>query len=255
MSRLKSMADIIGTSDIKKLSFYKALLAEFIGSMFLVLIGCGSCLGPNTTITRIAFAFGITVATLAQALGHVSGCHINPAVTIGMLVARCVSLIRAVCYIAVQACGAIAGAAILYGLVPARYVGSLGCTVLNEDLTSGQGFGIEMLISFLLVLTVFGVCDERRVDVKGSAPLAIGLAIATAHLFAVPLTGSSMNPTRSLGPAVIMKQGEYWQNHWVYWVGPLSGGLLAGLVYSYIFRESKNLPTTADIDIGKHDRY
>lgn len=253
MGRLKSIADAIGVKELTKACLYKALGAEFVGSLFLVLIGCGSCLGETNT-TRIALTFGITVATLAQALGHVSGCHINPAVTAGMLVTRFVSVTRAVLYIIAQALGAMAGAGILVGLVPEQRRGSLGNTGLGPGVTAEQGFGIELMITFVLVLTVFGVCDERRIDVKGSAPLAIGLSITACHLFAVPLTGSSMNPTRSFGPAVVMG-GDNWMNHWVYWVGPITGGVLAGLIYSYLFRECKTEGGPNDIELGKNDRY
>ncbi|KAF2355402.1 Major intrinsic protein [Trinorchestia longiramus] len=253
MGKLNTCSDIIGAQELTSFGLYKAVVAEFIGTLLLVLVGCGSCLGVTNT-TRIALTFGLTVATIAQAIGHVSGCHINPAVTLGMVVARCTSLVRAVLYIIFQCIGAITGAALLYGLVPTSFVGSLGNTGLNTAVSGGQAFGIELFITFVLVLTVFGACDDRRDDVKGSVPLAIGLSITACHLFAVPLTGSSMNPARSFGPAVVMG-GDYWNYHWVYWVGPLGGGVLAGVLYSFIFRHPKNILSTNDIEIGKQDRF
>lgn len=242
MGKIKDMSEYLGTNELKEYpSLLKALVAEFLGTMILVFVGCGSCIGNWTddyapSKVQIAFCFGITVATLAQAIGHVSGCHINPAVTCGMLVARYVSVLRAILYIICQCVGAIVGSAILKGVTPGALQGNLGMTLLNDNINVGQGLGIEIIITFVLVLVVFGVCDERRNDIKGSAPLAIGLSITACHLMAIPITGSSMNPARTFGPAVIT---GIWEDHWVYWAGPILGGLLAALIYTYIFRAPK----------------
>ncbi|XP_047493096.1 aquaporin AQPAe.a-like [Penaeus chinensis] len=249
MGKIKDMKEYIGTGELlNDRRVWKAFLAEFLGTMFLVFIGCGSCIGSWSegyapSVVQISLAFGVTVASIAQAVGHVSGCHINPAVTCAMLVARHVSVVRALIYIVCQCLGAIVGAAILKGVTPSDIQGSLGMTLRNEKIDTAQALGIELLITFVLVITVFGACDERRNDVKGSAPLAIGLSITTCHLFAVPITGSSMNPARSFGPAVI---SGLWQDHWVYWAGPILGGLAAALIYSYVFRAPKD---TAAFDV------
>ncbi|XP_066937389.1 aquaporin AQPAe.a-like [Macrobrachium rosenbergii] len=245
MGKIKDMRDYIGTSELKEYgSLGKALLAEFLGTMILVFVGCGSCIGGWTdgyapSKVQIAFAFGVTVATVAQAIGHISGCHINPAVTCGLLVARYVSVLRSLLYIIAQCLGALVGAAILKGVTAEKIQGNLGMTTVNPQISAGQALGVELIITFVLVLTVFGVCDERRNDVKGSAPLAIGLSITTCHLMAIPITGSSMNPARTFGPAVI---SGVWADHWVYWAGPILGGILAAVIYSYIFRAPKTQP-------------
>lgn len=256
MGKIKDMREYIGTGELMNdRRVWKAFLAEFLGTMFLVFVGCGSCIGGWSegyapSVVQIALAFGVTVATIAQAVGHVSGCHINPAVTCAMLVARHISVLRALIYIVCQCLGALVGAAILKGVTPEKIQGSLGMTTRNEQIDAAQALGIELLITFVLVLTVFGACDERRNDVKGSAPLAIGLSITTCHLFAVPITGSSMNPARTFGPAVIT---GLWQDHWVYWAGPILGGLAAALIYSYIFRAPKD-NTAYDVEMDNYNK-
>jgi len=253
MGKIKDTSDFVGFADLKKVDTYKALVAELVGTMVLVFVGCGSCTQTEAHPARvvdIAFAFGIAVATMAQAVGHVSGCHINPAVTCGMLVARHISVVKALLYIIVQCLGGVVGAAILKGVSPP---GAWGDTQVNPSITSAQAFGIELVITFVLVLVVFGVCDDRRNDVKGSAPLAIGLSITACHLVAVPLTGASMNPARTFGPSVIFSS---WANHWVYWAGPILGGLVAALLYTFVFRAPKSQQYEVELDaINKGGSY
>jgi len=220
----------------------KSCVAELIGTLFLVLVGCGSCYKADDDFVRIALAFGVTVATIAQSIGHVSGCHINPAVTFGLLFGQKIGLVKSILYILSQCIGAAIGAALLMAFTPGPWnLGNTGFT----DINSGQAFGIEFFITFVLVLVVYAsAADEHNApSVKGSAPLAIGLSITTCHLFAIPLTGSSMNPARSFGTAVISattlgsdvaSHGFY--GHWVYWIGPILGGITAALVYQMLFR-------------------
>lgn len=223
----------------------KGVVAEFVGTLLLVFIGCGSCIGGDedspiseqAQFVRIALSFGITVATLAQTIGHVSGCHVNPAVTAGLIVGQKVGLCKGALFILSQCLGATVGAAILYAVVPdtVRGAAGLGCTGVSPSISVGQAFGIEFMITMVLVLVVFAAAADANNagSVKGSAPLAIGLSITTCHLFAIPLTGSSMNPARSLGPSVVV---GCWENHWVYWVGPILGGVTAGLLYQLVFQ-------------------
>ncbi|CAG9824808.1 unnamed protein product [Phaedon cochleariae] len=217
------------------------LVAECLGTLFLVVIGCGSCIALKqpaeyVNYVQVALAFGLTVATMAQAIGHVSGCHINPAITVSFFVTGNIKLLRAIFFIVVQCVGAIGGSALLKLITPEEKSGNLGLTVVSENVTPVQAMLIEALLTFLLVFLVQSVCDSRREDIHGSAPLAIGLAVTAAHLTGIQYTGSSINPARTFGPAVI---GNSWEHHWVYWVGPILGGIVAGLVYKLFFRVRK----------------
>ncbi|CAG5116945.1 unnamed protein product, partial [Candidula unifasciata] len=230
--------------DISSLRLWKGIIAEFVGTLLLTLVGCGSCINlrgsDNTTspIVQIALCFGLTVGTIVWAIAHVSGGHINPAVTVAMLAARKISLAKAVFFILFQLVGAVVGAGLLFGLTPETHHGGLGTTTVNKKVNLGQAVGVEFFITFVLVFTVFASCDSKRRDLNGSAPLAIGLSVTTCHLWAIDYTGSSMNTARSFGPALVM--GE-WEDHWVYWLGPLLGGLVAGLLYEHLFAVNASL--------------
>ncbi|KAK3607001.1 hypothetical protein CHS0354_023399 [Potamilus streckersoni] len=247
--------------DITSLRLWKAVAVEILGTLILVLVGCGSCIQKwqtdlefairlddtavypsynysSTDIVQIALAFGLGVSTVVWIIGHVSGGHINPAVTCAMLITRRISLARGFLYIVGQLFGAIAGAGILKFVTPTERQGSLGCTLISPGVNYAMCVGVEFCISFILVLTVFASCDKRRKDLGGSFPLTIGMSVTMCHLFAVKYTGSSMNPARSYGPAVVMGM---WTDHWVYWVGPILGGVLAGLLYDVVFASNASV--------------
>lgn len=199
--------------------------------LLFIVFGIGSAIGNSTNAAqevKVSLAFGLAIATLAQSLGHVSGAHLNPAVSVGLLVSCQISLLRFICYTLAQMLGAVAASALLNGFRP-RSVG-LGVNQLS-GVTAAQGFAIEFFATLQLVLCVIAVTDKRRSDVQGSAPLAIGLSVALGHLVAISFTGCGINPARSFGPAVIRRQMA---NHWVYWLGPMCGGIAAAFIYDLI---------------------
>ncbi|CAH0559073.1 unnamed protein product [Brassicogethes aeneus] len=232
--------ETLGVSELKAKNnnIWKALLAEFIGNVLLNLFGCGAVVnykGDVAGTVLISLTFGLTIFVVVQSLGHVSGAHINPAVTCGMLATGNIKIIKGILYIIVQCLGALAGSGILKALIPEELQESgIGVTMVSSTLklTPIQGLGVEFFLGFILVLTVCGVCDPNRPEAKAAAGLAIGLAVAVGHLVGVQLTGSSMNPARSFGAGVI---ANVWTDHWIYWVGPILGGISAALLYKHAF--------------------
>ncbi|XP_028834020.1 aquaporin-4-like isoform X1 [Denticeps clupeoides] len=220
--------------------FWRAVSAEFLATLIFVLLSLGSTISwpasegsaSPVNLVLISLCFGLSIATMVQCFGHISGGHLNPAVTVAMVVTRKLSLAKATFYLSAQCLGAIAGAGILYLVTPSSVRGGLGVTMVNSNITVGHALVVETVITFELIFTVFATCDPKRTDQNGSAGLAIGLSVAIGHFFAVPYTGASMNPARSFGPAVITNS---WDNHWVYWVAPLLGGVLAAALYEYLF--------------------
>ncbi|KAG9274729.1 aquaporin-1-like [Astyanax mexicanus] len=213
--------------------FWRGVMAEFVGMILFIFIGLASAVGnkhnsgPDQEV-KVALGFGLAVATLAQSLGHVSGAHLNPAVTVGALVSCRISALKALLYVSAQILGAVLASLIMSRLTPGET--SLGVNSLAPNLTPVQGFGIEFLATFQLVLCVVATTDNRRNDVTGSAPLAIGLSVGLGHLAAISYTGCGINPARSFGPALIMNS---FKDHWVYWAGPMLGGVAAALLYDF----------------------
>nr|APP14132.1 major intrinsic protein AQP1 [Microdera punctipennis] len=229
--------ETLGINDFKsKNTIWKALLAEFLANVLLSFFGCASCVsysGKAHGFVMIAFTFGLVIFVLVQTLGHVSGGHINPAVTVGMMSAGNISLLKGILYIIVQCLGSLVGSAVLKALTPEDlHKSGLGNTGLTKDISPVQGFGVEFFLGFILILVIFGVCDPNRPEAKPAAALAIGMAVAVGHLAAVDMTGASMNPARSFGSALIASD---WTNHWVYWVGPILGAVAAALIYKHAF--------------------
>lgn len=229
--------------------FWRAVSGEFLATFIFVLLSLGSTINwaaneekpPPADLVLISLCFGLSIATMVQCFGHISGGHINPAVTAAMVVTRKLSLAKALFYVVAQCLGAVTGAGILYLVTPAALRGSLGVTTVNSDISQGYGLLVELLITFELVFTVFATCDPKRTDLGGSAGLAIGFAVAIGHLFAIPFTGASMNPARSFGPALVMLN---FQDHWLYWVGPILGGILAAALYEYLYCPDPDMKKT-----------
>uniref|UniRef100_A0AAY4CVZ0 Aquaporin-4 n=1 Tax=Denticeps clupeoides TaxID=299321 RepID=A0AAY4CVZ0_9TELE len=220
--------------------FWRAVSAEFLATLIFVLLSLGSTISwpasegsaSPVNLVLISLCFGLSIATMVQCFGHISGGHLNPAVTVAMVVTRKLSLAKATFYLSAQCLGAIAGAGILYLVTP----NVLG---VNSNITVGHALVVETVITFELIFTVFATCDPKRTDQNGSAGLAIGLSVAIGHFFAVPYTGASMNPARSFGPAVITNS---WDNHWVRSVHlchHLSQS--ARKLFHYSFKETRSL--------------
>ncbi|KAG7524963.1 aquaporin-1-like [Solea senegalensis] len=224
-------------SEIKTWAFWRAFLAESLGMMIFVFIGLSAAIGdrnntyPDQEI-KVAFAFGLAIATLAQSIGHISGAHLNPAITLGLLASCQMSILRALFYVIAQILGAVAGSAFVNAIRP-EIIDSLGVNKLN-GVSPSQGFAIEFLLTFQLVLCVLAVTDKRR-DVAGFAPLAIGLSVGLGHLAGIRYTGCGINPARSFGPAIILQSFD---DHWVYWAGPMSASVVAALLYNYVLTSS-----------------
>ncbi|KAM3935135.1 aquaporin-5-like [Leptodactylus fuscus] len=215
-------------------AFSRAILAEFLGTLIFVFLGLGSALSwpaALPSILQISIAFGLAIATLVQVIGHISGAHLNPAVTLAFLVGSQISILKCVFYILAQMLGAVAGAGLLYEFTPDKVRGNLAINSINEDTTPGKAVAVELFLTMQLVLCVFGTTDSQRTDNVGSPALSIGLSVTLGHLLGIYYTGCSMNPARSFGPAMIMGLYSY---HWVFWVGPMSGAILGSLIYNYL---------------------
>jgi len=221
----------------------KKYTAELIGTFVLVLIGCGSAViaEPHITYTGIAFAFGLAVLAMVYAIGSISGCHINPAITVAMLVARKISGKDAVWYIIAQCIGAIMAGAVLLAIA----FGTTGYSVATGGLgqngygvhSLGQydmvsGFIAEVVLTFIFLFVIFGA--THRDAPKGFAGIAIGLTLVFIHLVGIPITGTSVNPARSLGPAVFAGAEAIGQL-WLFIVAPIIGGVLAALIWKSVF--------------------
>ena len=212
-------------------------LAEFIGTFALVFVGVGAVsVSPEKGggLLSIALAFGLTVAVMVSATLHISGGQFNPAVTVALLVTRKMSLHDALFYVLSQLVAAAAAAYLLVAMftVEAVYNGTPApSTTPGAIFTPMKAMVMEVVLTFILVFVIFGVAVDKR-GPNVIAGLLIGLTVTLDILLGGPYTGASMNPARSFGPALASSQ---WIHHWVYWVGPIVGGALAGLVYNFLF--------------------
>jgi len=224
----------------------KRAVAEFIGTFWLVLGGCGSAVlaaaFPNVGIglLGVSFAFGLTVLTMAFAMGHISGCHLNPAVSLGLVVGGRFKSSELLPYVVAQVAGAVLAAAVLYFIASGQAGFDLAASGLAAngyaDHSPGKysvaaGFVTEVVMTFMFLIIILGATDDRAP--RGFAPIAIGLGLTLIHLISIPVTNTSANPARSTGPALIVG-GWALQQLWLFWVAPLIGAALAGVAYRWL---------------------
>jgi aquaporin Z len=235
-------------------------IAEFFGTFWLVFGGCGSAVlaaafpALGIGFAGVALAFGLTVLTMAYAIGHISGCHLNPAVTLGLVTGKRFPAKEVLPYWAAQVLGAIAAAWMLYviaagkaGFAPSGFASN------GYGLHSPGSYGMaaclvaEALLTFFFLIVILGSTDQRAA--KGFAPLAIGLCLTLIHLVSIPVTNTSVNPARSTGPAIVAAVfGNGWAvtQLWLFWLAPLVGAALAGLFYAAVLAEHEAPPVTED---------
>jgi aquaporin Z len=233
---------------------------EFIGTFWLVLGGCGSAVlaaaFPNVGIglLGVSFAFGLTVLTMAYAIGHISGCHLNPAVSVGLAIGGRFKSAELLPYVIAQVLGAIAAAAVLYFIASGKagfeLSGGLASNGYGEHSPGGYslaaGLVTEVIMTFMFLLIILGATDERAP--KGFAPIAIGLGLTLIHLISIPVTNTSVNPARSTGPAIIVG-GWALSQLWLFWVAPVFGAIMAGLAYRWLGTEA-NARQASGIGLG-----
>lgn len=230
------------------MSIGKRASAEFIGTFWLVFGGCGSAVlaaaFPKVGIglLGVALAFGLTVLTMAYAIGHISGCHLNPAVSIGLCVGKRFPASELLPYIIAQVCGAIAAAAVLYliasGKAGFELSGGFASNGYGEHSPGGytlfSAFVAEVVLTFMFLMIILGSTDSRAP--QGFAPIAIGLGLTLIHLIGIPVTNLSVNPARSTGPALFVG-GWAIAQLWLFWVAPIIGAAGAGIVYQTLAAE------------------
>lgn len=256
--------------DIASRDLWRSVSAEFVAMFLFVFVSVGCALSTTGTVTgaaslstvtataggasstcggplltsslgaaglTISLTFGLMIFVLIHCFGHISGAHINPAVTMSLVVAQQVTPLKGVLYVCAQCFGSIAASGILMELMglDADTMGGYNLLSGPDNLKVGRGFCLELILTFLLVFTVFATIDPSRATTEQSGPLAIGLAVAVAHFIAVPITGCGINPARSLGPALFTSKKEASEDLWVFIVAPLLGGIIVAILYPFWF--------------------
>src|SRR5271165_1001067 len=226
----------------------KKAAAEFIGTFWLVFGGCGSAVlaaafpGLGIGFAGVALAFGLTVLTMAFAIGHISGCHLNPAVSVGLVVSKRFPVAELPAYVVAQVLGGIAGSGLLYTIAAGKagfdLAGGFASNGYGAHSPGGYSLGAcltaEVVLTFMFLMIILGATDARAP--KGFAPIAIGLGLTLIHLIGIPVTNLSVNPARSTAPAVFVG-GWALQQLWLFWVAPIAGAAIAGVVYSVLATE------------------
>lgn len=213
-------------------------IAEFIGTFTLIFIGAGAIISTrgSDNLLLIAFAHGLAIGVMVSALARFSGGHFNPAVTLGALAGRQITIRLAIVYWVAQLLGGLAGALALLGVFPtsAWQPSHLGTPALGTDVTVGQAILLEALLTFFLAIVIYGTGIDPKGTFNAVGGLAIGLTISIDIMMGGPLTGAAMNPARWFGPAIV---SQFLDNWYVYWIGPFLGATIAGLLYSRVFLE------------------
>jgi aquaporin Z len=240
----------------RSMSLQKRSVAEFLGTFWLVFGGCGSAVlaaafpGVGIGLHGVSLAFGLTVLTMAYAIGHISGCHLNPAVSLGLTTARRFPASELPAYIVAQLLGGIAGAGVLYVIASGKpgfdIASGLASNGYGQHSPGGYsllaGLMAEVVLTFFFLMIILGATDKRAP--QGLAPVAIGLGLTLIHLIGIPVTNVSVNPARSTGPAV-MVGGWAVQQLWLFWVAPIVGAVLAGVAYPALAQEPHIEPVKA----------
>jgi len=233
---------VCGSFAMSNLSDAKRYVAELIGTFVLVLMGCGSAVlaGRFIGFVGISFAFGLSVVAMAYTIGGISGCHINPAISVSMFTAGKMNAKDTVFYVVMQCVGSTLAAALLFLIASGDPKYSLALNGLGQNgygLASPAGFSMtsafvaEVVLTFIFLIVIFGSTSEKAP--KGFAGLSIGLGLVLIHLVGIPVTGTSVNPARSLGPALLVG-GVALQQLWLFWVAPIIGGIVAAYVWRYL---------------------
>ena len=228
-------------------------IAEMFGTFVLVLIGCGSAVIAGKAILTgtldglgllgISLAFGLALLVMVYTIGSISGCHINPAVTIAMLIAGKIKIKDSVAYIIAQCCGAILGAGVLYLIATGQADYDIAVNGLGQNgygIASPAGYTLlacliaEIVLTAIFLLVIFGSTSKDAP--KGFAGIPIGFALVLVHIIGIPITGTSVNPARSLGPALFVG-GEAINQLWLFWLAPIIGGIIAALIWKYVFEK------------------
>lgn len=241
------MGNLLGFQDLSSRNAWREAVAEFVATLCFVILGVGAVvssgifLGDEETVTLssmlvIALGHGMAIAIMVAATARISGAHLNPAVTFSAVLTRKIGVAKGGMYVMAQLMGAILAAFLIKAIIPDALEGGLGSHALGSGITSGAGLAIEIILTFILVFVIFATAMDSRGPVH-LAPIAIGLAVMVDIFVGLPLTGASMNPARSFGPALA---AGAWADHWIFWAGPLTGASLAALLYEYVFQRSRD---------------
>ncbi len=232
------------------------LLAEFVGTFVLVFVGCGAAVTTGADIAATGLAFGIAIVIMAYAFGRISGGHFNPAVSVGAALAGRISWKDTGLYAAAQTAGALVGGFVLAITILASDVGwefgdPLGSNGFGEGgaVEWGGALLIEIVLTFIFLIVILGVTDDRNRAIAAQAPLAIGLALAAIHFVAIPATGTSVNPARSIGVA-FFSGGDAIQDLWLFIIAPLIGAAIAGVLYPVLFGRDKDPVVGSGLSFG-----